>query len=46
MAQVAARDATPLPDLYWKYLRAWVALGIIAFVALVVVFYLMVMKPA
>jgi uncharacterized membrane protein len=46
MAQVAVREATTLPDLYWKYLRAWVALGIIAFVALVVVFYLMVLRPA
>jgi uncharacterized membrane protein len=46
MAQVAVREATALPDLYWKYLRAWVALGIIAFVALVVVFYLMVLRPA
>jgi uncharacterized membrane protein len=46
LAQGAALNDTPLPDLYWKYLRAWVALGAIAFVALVIVFYLMVMKPA
>ena len=46
MAQAAAREDTALPDLYWKYLHAWVALGVIAFAALVIVFYLMVLKPA
>jgi uncharacterized membrane protein len=35
----------PLPDLYWRFMRWWVALGIVAFCALVVVFYLMVAKP-
>ena len=45
MAQVAARDGTALPPLYWRYLRIWVALGIPAFFALVVVFWLMVAKP-
>jgi uncharacterized membrane protein len=45
MAQAAARDATPLPEQYWRYLRAWFLLGIPAFFALVVVFYLMVAKP-
>ena len=47
MAQVAARDgATSLPEQYWRYLRIWTALGIPAFFALVVVFWLMVAKPA
>ena len=45
MAQAAARDATPLPEQYWRYLRTWFLLGIPAFLALVVVFYLMVAKP-
>ena len=45
MAQVAASDGTALPPLYWRYLRIWVALGIPAFFALVVVFWLMVAKP-
>jgi uncharacterized membrane protein len=40
---VAAGDA-PLPETYWRYLRWWVALGAVAFGALVVVFYLMVTK--
>lgn len=45
MAQTAARDGTPLPPTYWRYLRIWIMLGIPAFIALVVVFYLMVVKP-
>lgn len=45
MAQAAARDGTDLPALYWRYLRIWVALGVPAFFALVVVFWLMVAKP-
>lgn len=46
MAQLAARDGTELPALYWRYLRCWVTLGIPAFIALVMVFWLMVAKPA
>lgn len=46
MAAVAAREGGELPAKYWSYLRAWVALGVVAFVALVAVFYLMVAKPA
>jgi uncharacterized membrane protein len=44
---VQARDtATELPPRYWRLLRAWVTLGVVAFASLVVVFYLMVAKPA
>lgn len=46
MARRALADDTPLPGLYGRYLRIWVLLGIPAFVALVIVFYLMVAKPA
>ena len=46
MAQRAAAAGRELPDRYWQFLRWWVALGIVAFLALVVVFYLMVAKPA
>ena len=46
MAKQAAIANAPLPDQYWRFLRWWVALGIIAFCALVVVFYLMVTKQA
>jgi uncharacterized membrane protein len=45
MARAAAQSGTELPALYWRYLRWWVALGIVAFCSLVVVFYLMVVKP-
>jgi uncharacterized membrane protein len=46
MAREAAAAGTDLPDQYWHYLRIWTLLGIPAFFALVVVFYLMVAKPA
>jgi uncharacterized membrane protein len=46
MARAAADQGSALPDRYWSMLRAWVALGIVAFLSLVVVFYLMVAKPA
>jgi uncharacterized membrane protein len=46
MAEAAAAADAPLPSAYWRCLRVWVALGIPAFLALVVVFYLMVAKPA
>ena len=45
LAAAAAEDDTALPDVYWRYLRWWVALGIVAFVSLIVVFFLMVAKP-
>ncbi|RZI84696.1 MAG: DUF2269 domain-containing protein [Rubrivivax sp.] len=46
MACEAVRQNTELPPLYWRYLTRWTLLGIPAFLALVVVFYLMVAKPA
>jgi uncharacterized membrane protein len=45
MAERAAATDTQLPDRYWMFLRWWVALGIPAFIALVIVFWLMVAKP-
>lgn len=45
MAAEAARDGTPLPPLYWKYFRTWVALGVPAFIAFVFIFWFMVAKP-
>lgn len=45
MAVAAAANGTELPPRYWNFLKWWVALGIVAFSALVVVFYLMVAKP-
>jgi len=46
MARAAAAVEQPLPDSYWRYLRAWVALGVVAFIAFVIVFFLMVVKPS
>jgi uncharacterized membrane protein len=46
LAAEAAARASPLPEAYRRYFRIWFALGIPAFLALVVVFYLMVAKPA
>ena len=45
-ADAAVAGAPMLPARYWRYERVWVLLGIPAFTALVVVFYLMVAKPA
>lgn len=45
MARQAVAEQTELPALYWRYLRYWVLLGIPAFFALVIVFYLMIAKP-
>jgi uncharacterized membrane protein len=46
LAAACARDGAALPQLYWRYLRVWVGLGVVAFVSLVAVFFLMVAKPA
>lgn len=46
MARLAASRNESLPAVYWRYLALWTVLGIWAFVALVIVFYLMVAKPA
>jgi uncharacterized membrane protein len=46
LAKEAMLQATPLPAQFWRYFRAWVALGVPAFFAFIAVFYLMVVKPA
>lgn len=46
MAEQAVRTGGALPPRYWQMLRAWTALGVPAFLALVAVFWLMVAKPA
>jgi uncharacterized membrane protein len=45
MARVTAREGTEMPALFWRYLHLWIALGIPAFFALVIIFWLMVAKP-
>lgn len=46
MAIKAAADGSALPPRYHRYARIWFVLGIPAFTALMVVFYLMVFRPA
>ena len=46
LAQAAVRDGGELGAPYWRLMRLWVALGIPAFLSFVVIFYLMVAKPA
>lgn len=45
LANVAAQQQQALPPAYWRCFRAWILLGIPAFLAFVAVFYLMVVKP-
>lgn len=44
LAAQAHAEARELPALYWRYARWWEALGYPAFVAMLAVFYLMVVK--
>ena len=44
-AEQSAPGDDVLPPLYWRYARWWEALGYPAFVAMALVFYLMVNKP-
>lgn len=45
MAAEAAGTGNPLPPQYWRYFKAWIALGVPAFFAFVAIFWLMVAKP-
>ncbi|WGG51598.1 DUF2269 domain-containing protein [Rugamonas sp. DEMB1] len=46
IARAADEANTVLPALYWRYARYWFWLGVPAFLALLVVYWLMVAKPA
>ena len=46
MARAADKANTRLPQQYWLYARVWLWLGIPAFGALIIVYGLMVFKPA
>lgn len=46
MAADAHARGQALPAVYWRYARWWEALGYPAFVAMLVIFWLMVAKPA
>ena len=41
----AARTNSELPPQYWRLFKIWVALGVPAFAAFVIIFWLMVAKP-
>jgi len=45
LAAEAVRTHTDLPPQYWRLFKTWVALGVPAFIAFVVIFWLMVAKP-
>lgn len=45
MSNTSADSNTELPKLYWKYVRYWFWLGVPAFIAMVLVVLLMVLKP-
>lgn len=42
----AVNDNTALPDIYFRYAHIWFWLGVPAFIAMVLIVYLMVYKPA
>jgi uncharacterized membrane protein len=46
LAEKAAVDAEPLPAAYHRLFRCWFALGWPAFAAVLVIFHLMIQKPA
>lgn len=46
VARISAEKNIGLPVEYWRYFWTWFALGVPAFLAFVVIFYLMVAKPA
>ena len=46
MASQAILSGDPLPAHYWKMDRWWIILGSLAFPAVMVIFYLMVFRPA
>jgi len=46
LVREAAAGGTGLDPRYWRYCRMWFRLGVVAFSALIAVFWLMVAKPA
>ena len=46
LAVGAAANRTPLPPRYYELLRVWTILGMPAFAAFIVIFWLMIAKPA
>lgn len=46
MARIAASDNTDMPPRYWRYALMWERLGMLAFPAMLIVYGMMVFKPA
>jgi uncharacterized membrane protein len=46
LAESAVRDGQPLGEDYRRLVHGWVALGVLAFIAMMAIYYLMVYKPA
>jgi len=45
MAKRALESSEPLPARYWKMDQWWIILGSLAFPAVMIIFFLMVLKP-
>jgi uncharacterized membrane protein len=45
MGRASQLSGTPLPERYFRFLRYWFLLGWPAFIAVLAIFYLMVLKP-
>lgn len=45
VAERAHQSRSPLPPAFWRYFRWWFALGVLALVAFLLVFWLMISKP-
>ena len=45
LAADAAQAHQPLSACYWRYAQIWIWLGVPAFIAMVGIFFLMVLKP-
>jgi uncharacterized membrane protein len=45
MAKIALENKTVLPNRYWILDKYWIALGCLAFLAMMIIFYLMIVKP-
>lgn len=45
IAEQAVADSQPLPARYWRFARIWECLGYPAFMAMLAIYFLMVLKP-
>ncbi|MCL2076084.1 MAG: DUF2269 domain-containing protein [Betaproteobacteria bacterium] len=46
IAAASAAEGQALPPIYWRYARIWECLGYPAFLAMLVVYFLMIVKPS